>query len=208
MRLQLWFLRILNLISYLYFLHTTLYQVFSPEGKEPHKTYSANLSLLTPAPFVLFIYFPISLGLALFSVYQFTPTAEEYVVRGVSWSLVLSLSLYGAWTWFWQNSHPVISLLFAIPIAAFISYGQASLYLLSSSAPSKINNILIQIPLSMWHAWASVLLVLNFNAALSNSLHPGLYENILAFLLLAAFYGSATRYLVRLDFVGVLVLLW
>ncbi|ORX98651.1 hypothetical protein K493DRAFT_5689 [Basidiobolus meristosporus CBS 931.73] len=208
MRLQLWFLRILNLISYLYFFHTTLYQVLSPDGEEPHKTYSANPTRLTPDSFVLLIYFPIFLGLGLFNVYQFFPAAEEFVVKGVSWSLVLSLSLYGAWTWFWQHSHPVFSLLFAVLITAFVSYGQASFYRLSATTSSLANKVCIEFPLSLWHAWTSVILVLNFYAALSSPSSPHWFQNTLALLLLAAFYGSAARYLIRLDFVGVVVLLW
>ncbi|KAG6898134.1 hypothetical protein C0992_004850 [Termitomyces sp. T32_za158] len=179
-------LKIVNLLTYFFFLGSNIYTVASPAGIYFH----GKETYLTPAPWAFLIWSLIHLLLLGTVIYQFFPAGKRVIVDGISWRFPLLAILNSIYVNLWASHHFVL----AFVLALFHIY-----YIVKKhhSPQETADELFIHLPFSLYHGWTTVLVVLSaFEAFGVNSLEhrDGVWTKVFVFLALFFLEGTAATY--------------
>jgi len=158
------FLKVVNVLTYLFFLSATIY---STVGPEPIDTTDLNhYSYLSPSPCIQWVWTLVHFLLGGFVIYQWFEPAHEGAIRGVGWHFVIPTLLNSVWLALWNKNHLFlawIAILFTASSVSFVFYN------LEKNHPSQniFDKLFIHAPFSLWHGWIVFIAVITTFATLT-----------------------------------------
>ncbi|KAG9302060.1 hypothetical protein G9A89_021104 [Geosiphon pyriformis] len=205
-------IKISNVLAYVFLLSANIYSVAGPV-KEDSPWTDNHKTFITPAPFAFWIWGLIHTLFFGFIIYQWFSSASETVVDGVGWHFVGISVLNTIWVLLWQNDHLIWSWIVILITASQVSFVY---YSIKNKYPSTgfADALWIHAPISLYHAWILVIVVINtfaaFTAEAGENEKPTLITNILVFLGLLFLESTAVGYieLGKGDAAGALVIAW
>lgn len=155
----------LNTIAFALVIVMNALAVLLPLGGKTTKELSGQYPLLlTPPGYVFSIWSLIYLLLAGFIVYQWTPQgSSRSSVRSIGFWLVLNGLANSAWIVAWHYEHVGLSVLIMLILLASLIVLYAKTQRPSSSAAAG-EQLLVQLPFSIYMGWISVATIVNVSA--------------------------------------------
>ncbi|CAG8479150.1 5620_t:CDS:2 [Ambispora leptoticha] len=214
-------IKVANAILFLTLFGGYLYSTFK-FGKLPYHddpTLGNHPTIITPAPFSFYIWHLIRFLFFGFIIYQFFPDANDVVVNGIKWHFLAFGILNMLAVQFWVKDDLRISWLITVMLLSQISY----VYLrIRNEFPANtlLDKVFIHAPLTIYHAWTVVILVVTSFAAFipeDNEKHPdeggrqtGLMLYLLVFVAFVVLEGAVGVYILygNGDALGGLVIGW
>ncbi|CAG8702885.1 14515_t:CDS:2, partial [Cetraspora pellucida] len=205
------FIKVLNVLSYIFFLTANIYSVFEGDGSQSpyhgsHKTY------ISPAPFVFGVWGLIHFLLGGFVIYQFFPAANDVVVDGIHWHFIGISLLNGLWLASWEANYLIISFIAILLTSGQISYVYAMLKRQQFAPANLVDKLLIHVPFSLYHAWIAVILVLSVFAIITPEKtddEPIVLVKIVVVIALLILKGLSATYIeAGNDIAGASVIAW
>lgn len=202
-------LKIANILCFILFLGSNGWPIVTPGEYDP---YRGKDTYFTPAPWVYAIWPLIHLMLLGANIYQFSPNGKRIIIDEIGWRFPLLAVLNIVYTNVRVTHHYIVAFVFAILISSTVShiyYG-----LTTRRGNYKVGDeVFVHLPFSLWHGWATFLLVLSaFEAfGIRTYDHAGDWTKALVFLGLffleatAAAYASYTR---EGDLPGAIAITW
>ncbi|CAG8552842.1 9253_t:CDS:2 [Ambispora gerdemannii] len=159
-------IKVVNAILFLALFGDYLYSVFK-FGKLPHHgdpTLGNHPTIITPAPYSFYIWYLINFLFFGFIIYQFFPDANDVVVNGIKWHFLAFAILNLLSVQFWLKDDLIISWLVTAVLLSQISFVY---YRIRNEFPANtlLDKIFVHAPLTMYHAWTVVILVITSFAA-------------------------------------------
>ena len=176
-------LKIVNVLSYLFFLGSNIYTVSSP------KIVYGNIkeTYFAPANWAFFAWSIIHFLLLGTIIYQFTSVhAKAVIIDGISWRFPLLAVLNAAFVTVWAHHEYIAAFILSLLVSATVTH----IYYIvkkSHSAESAGDELFVHLPFSMWHGWTIVLIFLTaFEAFGVNAAkhHAGVWTKVFVFLAL------------------------
>jgi len=203
-------LKIVNVLSYLFFLGSNIYTVASPTP-----VYGVlKETYLTPSCWAFFAWSLIHFLLLGTIIYQFTSVhAKSVIIDGISWRFPLLAVLNAVFVTVWAHQHHLAAFILSLLVASTVSH----IYYVvkkNHSSESTGDELFVHLPFSMWHGWATVLIFLTaFEAFGVNAAkhHPGVWTKVFVFLSLFFLEATATAYALSStegDLPGAFVISW
>jgi hypothetical protein len=177
-------LKIVNVIVYALFLGSNIYTVASP-----HSIYgNIKQTYFTPAIWAFFAWSIIHFLLLGTVVYQFTSVhAKAVVIDGISWRFPLLAILNAVLVGVWSQHHYIAAFILALLVSSTVS----NIYYVvkkNHSSESLGDELFVHLPFSMWHGWATVIVLLTafeaFGVDANKHHHPGVWTEVFVFLAL------------------------
>jgi hypothetical protein len=204
-------LKIVNVIVYFLFLGSNIYTVASP-----HSIYgNIKQTYFTPATWAFFAWSIIHFLLLGTVIYQFTSAhAKAVVIDGISWRFPLLAILNAFLVGVWSHHHYIAAFILALLVSSTVSH----IYYVvkkNHSPESLGDELFVHLPFSMWHGWATVIVLLTafeaFGVDASQHPHPGVWTKVFVFLALFFLEATATAYAfssIDGDLPGAFVISW
>jgi len=151
------FLKVVNVLVYLFFLSTTIYLTVGPEPGDDVK--NSHLTYITPAAWISYVWTAVHVLLGGFVIYQWFEPASDLVVRGVGWHFVIPTLLNAVWFALWSKGHLFlawIAILFTASSVSFVFYNLEK----NHPAENIFDRLFIHAPFSLWHGWIVLLTVI------------------------------------------------
>ncbi|TPX63664.1 hypothetical protein SpCBS45565_g06441 [Spizellomyces sp. 'palustris'] len=166
-------LRSFNLLVYVFFVSSSLYNVIGPD---PSYGYAKYPTYLTPAPWAYAIWAVIYLLFGGFVIWQWFPETDDVVIDAYgSWFIIASLC--GAvWQHFWETGHLVLALI---------------VLLFASAAVTIIYTNLHRLQGPLFVIWINIFAII---ARATEPRHPSILQKILVFFALFQMTATAVAY--------------
>lgn len=176
-------LKIVNVAVYFLFLGSSIYTVAAP-----HSVYlNIKETYFTPAIWAFFAWSIIHFLLLGTIIYQFTSAhAKAVVIDGISWKFPLVAILNAVLVAVWAHQHYVAAFILSLLVSSAVSH----IYYVvkkNHSPESLGDELFVHLPFSMWHGWATVIVLLTaFEAFGVNAAkhHAGVWTKVFVFLAL------------------------
>jgi len=202
-------IKIANVLVYLFSLGSNVYSVVGPE-KEDSPFGDSRPTYIDPAPFAFAVWGLIHFLLGGFVIYQFFTPANDAVIKGIHWNFVILGLLNAIWLSLWQTGHYILAFIEVLFVCSSVSY---IYHVIRRRFPAEnINDTLwIHAPFSLYHAWITVVAVINAFAAFGQEVTaegPSTLTIIFVVIGLLFLKGTAVGYVEygRGDIVGSLVI--
>ncbi|EIW85470.1 hypothetical protein CONPUDRAFT_98562 [Coniophora puteana RWD-64-598 SS2] len=202
-------LKIANILCYVMFLGSNGWPIVTPGQFDP---YRGKDTYMTPAPWVYAIWPLIHLLLLGTNIYQFSPTGKRVVIDEIGWRFPLLSVLSVVYANVRNTRHYTVAFVFALLVSSTVTH---IYYVLTTRrATYRVGDeVLVHLPFSLWHGWATFLLILSaFEAFGIHTYDPaGDWTKALVFIGLffleahAATYASYTR---EGDLPGAIAITW
>lgn len=174
-------LKILNVVVYFLFLGSNIYTLASP-----HSIYgNLKQTYFTPAVWAFFAWSIIHFLLLGTVIYQFTSAhAKAVVIDGISWRFSVLAVLNAAFVAVWAHQQFIAAFILSLLVSASVTH----IYYIvkkNHSPESLGDELFVHLPFSMWHGWATVIvLVTAFEAFGINAAkhHAGIWTKVFVFL--------------------------
>jgi len=203
------FLKVSNVLAYLFFLAGTVYTAVGPTPDD--QVILDHLSYMTPAPWIQYVWVLVHILLGGFVIYQWFEPAQELTIRGVGWHFIIPTILNAVFLALWSKGQLLLAWFAILLTASSISF---VFYNLEKNYPAQtiFDKLFIHAPLSLWHGWVVFLAVVTTFATFTsvqedgpNVLHIVLVEVGLFFLASTAI-GYTEFKKARGDVLGALVI--
>jgi len=191
-------------------LGSNIYTVASPQAVYGN----IKQTYFTPANWAFFAWSIIHLLLLGTVIYQFTSAhAKAVVIDGISWRFPLLAILNSVLVTVWANHHYVVAFILSLLVASSVSH----IYYIvkkNHSPESTGDELFVHLPFSMWHGWATVLVVLTAFEAFgvdASKHHAGVWTKVFVFLALFFLEATSTAYALSCsegDLPGAIVISW
>ncbi|CAG8564031.1 27490_t:CDS:2 [Racocetra persica] len=204
-------IKILNVLAYIFLLSANIYSVF--EGNKSNSPYhEAHKTYISPAPFVFGVWGLIHFLLGGFVIYQFFPGENEVVVEGINWHFIGISLLNALWLALWEANWLIISFIAILFTSFQISYVYGVLKKQDYAPKNLIDQLLINVPFSLYHAWIAVILTLSFFAIVTpekTNEEPILLVKIVVVIALLILKSLSATYIEAGDDIsGAIVIAW
>ncbi|CCM01161.1 uncharacterized protein FIBRA_03209 [Fibroporia radiculosa] len=186
------FLKIINVIAYFLFLGSNIYTIAGPADIY----YTGKETYITPAPWAFLIWSLIHLLLLGTIIYQFFDGGKQVIIDGISWRFPLLVLLNAIYVNLWATHHYIIAFILAL----FVSSTVTHIYYVVKKfhEPQSISDeVFVHLPFSLWHGWATVLVILTaFEAFGVNAIteRAGVWTKVFVFLGLLFLEATAAAY--------------
>ena len=177
-------LKIVNVVVYLLFLGSNIYTVASPQSVY----WNIKQTYFTPASWAFFAWTLIHFLLLGTVIYQFTSAhAKAVVIDGISWRFPLLAVLNAVFITVWANHHYIAAFILSLLVSSTVTH----IYYVvkkNHSPESAGDELFVHLPFSLWHGWATVIVLLSafdaFGLDAAKHHHPGVWTKVFVFLAL------------------------
>ncbi|KAL1918154.1 uncharacterized protein VTP21DRAFT_3420 [Calcarisporiella thermophila] len=200
-------LKITNVIFYLFFLGTGVYDLST--GSTPD-VIERHASFFAPADWVQYAWILTYILLGGFVVYEFFEGGHETAIHGVGWFFPVAVLLNTVWFDTWKYGWGLLSWFSILIVAGFISFIYHNL---TKNHPITgwADALFVHAPFSLWHGWVVFFAVVNTFATFTHLKdEPSTLDIILVILGLLFLTSTAVGYAEykRGDVAGALVIAW